>query len=371
MALEHLLGGTLKFYKEGIDMGKKIAILISVTAFCVGLFSAAGAVAAEEKFVWKMASSWPKGTILQETPDQFADMVTKMSNGRLVIKSYAAGVLVGALEVMEAAQMGTIQAAHCSPSYQVGKIPAAPLFGYIPFGMEAIPYLTWMYEGEGMGLYQELYKDFNLGYATVCGILPSEDLAWSNKPIKTMEDFKGMKFRTSGYWGELLSAAGASVMMLPAGEVYEALQRNVLDAGEFSIPSMDKDLAFYEIAKYLLVPGIHQTSTIFDLTINKNAWEKLPPDLQEIVKVAAQTITMRTLTKCIYHDISALQFFKEKGVTIEYLSPEIQKGLSVKANDLMAQKAAKDPFFAKVWESQKKFRAGYLNYKSLMTPQYE
>ena len=343
-----------------------IAILMGVS-----LILGMNTVVFAKTIQWKMASSWPKGTILQETPDLFAEMVNRMSNGRLVIKSYAAGVLMGALEVMEATQMGTIDAAHCSPTYQVGKLPAAPLFGYVPFGMEGVPYLTWMYEGEGLKLYQKLYKGFNLGYAAPCGILPTEDLAWSNKPIKTMEDFKGLKFRTSGYWGEILADAGASVMMLPAGEVYEAIQRNVLDAGEFSIPSMDKDLAFYEIAKYLLVPGIHQTSTFFDLTINKKSWEELPPDLQEIVRVAAQAVTMRTFTKCLYNDISALQFFKEKGVQIQYLSPEIQKGLAAKADKLMAQKAAKDPFFAEVWESQKKFRRLYQDYKKVMTPQYE
>ena len=351
-------------------MQLKKVILTVAALFFVSTVATTNVLGAE-KFAWKMATSWPAGTILQESANAFADQVTKMSNGRLTIKTYPAGVLMGALEVTDSVRMGVIDAAHSSPSYSVGQLPAAPLFGYIPFGMEAIPYLTWLYEGEGSQLLAELYEKFDLGYVAPCGILPTENLAWSNKPITKMEDFKGLKFRTSGYWGEILSEAGASVMMLPAGEVYEALQRKVLDAGEFSIPNIDKDLAFYEIADYLLVPGIHQTSTILDLKVNKRSWNKLPEDLKEIVRVAAKAATLEILTRCIVRDVPALDFFKEKGVKIQYLDPEIQKVLAAKTSALMEKKSAKDPFFKKVYESQKKFRTGYDQYKALMTPSFK
>ena len=343
-------------------MNKKFFITAAFLALVVFLGSTASLA---ETFRWKMASSWPKGTILQDCADDFAAMVSDMSGGRLQIKSYAAGELMGALEVTEGVRMGTIDVSHCSPSYQVGNLPAGPLFGYIPFGMKAVPYLTWFYQDDGMELYRELYEPFDPGYAAPCGILPMEDLAWSNKPIKTIEDFKGLKFRTSGYWGEILNNAGASVVMLPAGEIYEALQRQVIDAGEFSIPSMDKDLAFFEITKFLLLPGVHQPSTILDITINKRSWNTLPDDLKAIVKTAAKAMTLETLTLCIKRDAQALEFFQEKGVNFEYLAPEVQKDLKAKTNELMQAKAEKDPFLAKVWESQKQFRALYSRYETL------
>ena len=351
-------------------MRKNITLVLSAVLFLCSL-AGTGACAADRPITWKMASSWPKGTLLQDMADSFADRVTKMSGGRLIIKSYPAGVLMGALEVTDAVRMGTIDASHSSPAYVVGQIPAAALFGYIPFGMEAIPYLTWFYEGEGKTLFPELYKRYDFGFIAPCGIIPSEDLAWSNKPITKLEDFKGLKFRTSGYWGEILSAAGASVVMLPAGEVYEALQRNVIDAGEFSTPSIDKNLAFYEIAEYLLVPGIHQTSTITDLRVNKRSWNKLSDDLKEIVSTAAEATTLEMLTKFISADVPALDFFREKGVKIQYLDPAIQKELADKTEEIMKQKSEKDPFFKKVWESQKKFREKYDAYKDLMTPSYK
>ena len=348
---------------------KKLKIL--TLSFVLVVVLGWGSTGFAKTIKWKMASSWPSGTQIQWAADFFAKTVNEMSGGRLVIKSYPAGKLIGALEVFDAVKMGTIDVSHCSPAYQIGKIPAAALFGYIPFGMEAVPYMTWMYEGEGLALYKELYAKYDFGFAAPCGIIPSEDLAWSNKPIKSMEDFKGLKFRTSGYWGEILTDAGAAVMMLPAGEIYEALQRKVLDAGEFSIPSMDKTLSFHEIAKYLLVPGIHQPSTILDCIVNKKSWNKLPDDLKAIVQGAAQLTTLRMLTNSIHKDVSALEFFEKKGINIIYLDPEIQKNLYAKALNLMEKKAAKDPMFAKVWKSQRAFRKGFNGYKKMMTPQYE
>jgi TRAP-type mannitol/chloroaromatic compound transport system substrate-binding protein len=159
--------------------------------------------------------------------------------------------------------------------------------------------------------------------------------------------------------------------MLPAGQIYEALQRNVIDAAEFSIPSMDQTLAFHEIAKYLLVPGIHQPSTILDVMISKRSWQALPDDLKEIVKGAAQITTLRMLTNSIHKDAQAYDFFKAQGITINYLDESIQKELYATALKLMEQKASKDEFIAKVWESQKQFRKNYDNYRGLSTLKYE
>jgi len=349
---------------------KRFRWLVLVLAV-VALTAWSACPALAQKITWKMASAWPAGTQVQWAADFFAETVNGMSGGRLEIKSYPAGKLVGAMEVFDAARMGTIEVAHASPAYWIGKIPAAALFGYQPFGMEVLPYLTWLYEGEGMALYHELYAPHGFGFVATCGILPPEDLAWSNKPIKTLADFKGLKFRTSGYWGEILTEAGASVVMLPAGQIYEALQRAVIDAGEFSIPSMDRTLAFHEISKYLLVPGIHQPSTLLDILVSKKAWGGLPKDLQEIVKAAGQAATMRMLTNSIQKDMAALEFFKEKGITINYVDPKVQKELYAKAVTLMESKAAKDPFFKKVWDSQRKFREEYKKYQGYMELQFE
>ena len=318
-----------------------------------------------------MATSWPKKIGLQVAAEQFAKNVEAMSGGRLVIKVYPGGALMSPMEVFDSVHMGTIDAGHTAAGYRIGKEAAAALFFSIPAGFEAIPFLTWIYEGGGLELWQEMNSKYNIGYSAPCGILPPEDFAWSHKPIRTLEDFKGLKMRAAGYWGEILNDIGASTVTLPAQELYPALQRKVLDALEFNMPSTDKILGFYEITEYLIVPGVHQPSSVIEITVNKKSWEKLPPDLQAIVKIASQATTLRLLTQSVWLDAPALEFFKKYGTEIIYLDPKVQKELAKKANVLLDKYAKKDPFFAKVLTSQRKWKKAYLPYKHLMTPAYD
>ena len=318
-----------------------------------------------------MPTTWPKGTILQWSSDFFAKTVNEMSGGRLQITSYPGGALMGALEVFDAVAAGTVEAAHGASAYWIGKEPSGPLFTAIPMGFSAVPFLAWFHEGDGLKLMNEMYAKYKLGFVSPCGIIPPEDFAWSHKPITKLNDFKGLKFRTFGFWGEILQEEmGASVVTLPGAEVYPSLQRKVLDGAEFSLPNIDYKLGFHEICKYLTVPGVHQPSTLLDLYVSKRAWEKLPADLKAIVKYACQVTSMRTLARSIWMDAPALEKFKKYGTTINYLSPEVQQHMAKLADDFFKKKAAKDPFFAKVLKSQREWQKSYKGYRDMMSPQY-
>jgi TRAP-type mannitol/chloroaromatic compound transport system substrate-binding protein len=344
----------------------KILSLLVVIGMVLGL----GSTVSAETIKWRMPTTWPKGTILQWSADFFAKAVNEMSGGRLQITSYPGGAIMGALEVFDAVVAGTVEAAHGSSGYWIGKEPAAPLFAAIPMGFTAVPYLAWFYEGDGLKLMKEMYAKYNFGFVGPCGIIPPEDFAWSHKPITKLEDFKGLKFRTFAFWGEILSGMGASVVTLPGAEVYPSLQRKVLDAAEFSLPNIDHKLGFHEICKYLALPGIHQPSTTFDLYVSKKAWDKLTPDLQTIVKYACQICSMRTLARSIWKDAPALVEFEKYGTVINYLDPKVQKQMAKLADEFFDKKAAKDPFFAKVLNSQRKWMKSYKVYRDLMNPRY-
>lgn len=345
---------------------RKVVALCLVMAMVLGL----GSVALGETIKWKMPTTWPKGTILMWSAEFFAETVKEMSGGRLEIKAYPGGAIMGALEIFDAVSAGTVEAAHGSSAYWIGKEPAAPLFSAIPMGFTAVPYLAWFYEGDGLKLMREMYAKYNLGFVSPCGMIPPEDFAWSHKPIKALADFKGLKFRTFGFWGEILSGMGASVVTLPGAEVYPSLQRKVLDAAEFSLPNIDKKLGFHEICKYLAVPGIHQPSTVFDLYVSKKAWDKLPADLKAIVKYACQVTSMRTLVRGVWMDGPALEAFKKYGTVITYLPKDVQQDMAKITKQFFDKKAEKDPFFAKVLKSQDAWMQSYKTYRDLMTPQY-
>lgn len=348
---------------------KKVKLSVILLLAVLLLFGATSTVFAKT-IKWRMPTAWPKGTYLYWGSELFVQIVKEMSGGRLQITPYPSGAIMGGFEVFDATSNGTVEAAHASPGYWIGKEPAAPLFAAIPMGFTAMPFLTWFYEGGGIELMREMYAKYNFGFAGICGILPPEDFAWSHKPITTLDDFKGLKYRTYGFWGEIMKEMGASVVTLPGAEVYPALQRKVIDGAEFSLPNIDRDLGFHEICQYLALPGIHQPSTTQDLYVSKKAWNKLTPDLQAIIKYACQLTSLRVYLRGIWLDAPALEEFKAYGTKIHYLDPKIQKQMVKLAEEFFDKKAAKDPFFAKVLKSQRKWAKSHKAYRDLMMPQF-
>lgn len=288
----------------------------------------------------------------------------------LTIRSLTAGSVVGGLEVFDAVNQGVIDASHSISSYWMGKEPSAPLFAAIPLGMDALQYLTWYYQKDGMDLWKEMYAKYNFGFVGPCGLNTAEDFLWSHKPIQKLSDFKGLKIRTVGYWGEIVTKIGARVVTLPGGEVYGALEKKILDAAEFANPSADLVMGLHQVCKYVHVPGIHQPTTITELIINKDSWNKLSPEHQNIVKEAAKAVTVESWTHCIMEDAKALKKFEEGGTKIIKLSPQFIQELKKLADEHYKEKSQKDPFFAKVYNSQQNMLKEYRFWENLMVPKY-
>lgn len=319
---------------------------------------------------WNMQSSWAPGLEIQRQADTFAKKVEEMSGGRLKINSLPSGSIVGGLDVFDATENGVIDVGYSASFYWVGNEPAAPFFAAVPAGLSATEYIMWLYHGDGLDLWQEMYQDYNFGYAGPAGINNTEMFAWSNKPITGLDDFKGLKFRTVGYWGEILTKLGASVVTLPGAEIYGALERGVIDAAEFANPEADYASGMHEVAKYAHVPGIHQPTSLMEMLINKQSWEALPADLQAIVREAAKATTIEGLGNSMVKDSEALDLITKSGVEIVRLSPELMREISNLAHELYEEKSANDPFFKKVYESQMKYKAIYENLQSYMEIDY-
>ena len=215
-----------------------------------------------------------------------------------------------------------------------------------------------------------MYAKYNFGFVGPCGLNTAEDFLWAHKPIEKLSDFKGLKIRTVGYWGEIVTKIGARVVTLPGGEVYGALEKKILDAAEFANPSADLVMGLNQVCKYVHVPGIHQPTTITELIVNKKSWEKLSPDLQTIVKEAAKATTFEAWGHCIMEDYKAIKKFQEHGTQFISLSPQFIQELKKLAEEHYAEKAKKDPFFAKVYKSQQDLLKEYGTWESFMVPEY-
>jgi TRAP-type mannitol/chloroaromatic compound transport system substrate-binding protein len=332
---------------------------------------------AQQKITWKMQSTWTAADMHQICAQGFADKVEAMSGGRLKIDVLAAGAVVPAFEVLDATHRGILDVAHAWPGYWFGKHPAATLFSSAaggPFGMDNLDFLGWCYLGGGKELYNELLtKELKMDVVVFLSSgETSEPQGWFRKPIKNITDFKGLKFRAAGGAAEVFKLFGMSVVILPGGEIVPALQRGVIDAAEFSDPSADMRMGFQDVAKHYYQPGIHQPTGFMEIIINKKKFDELSPDLKAIVEFAAMANTLHFDVKMIDQNSKDMQTLVAKhGVTLHETPRDILQEV-LNAWDKVAEKYTKEnPFFKKVYDSQKAWAERVVPYRRVAHPPYE
>ncbi|MBO8173220.1 MAG: TRAP transporter substrate-binding protein DctP [Bacillaceae bacterium] len=326
-------------------------------------------VAAGKTYKWTLATSWPSGLILQDMATQFAEEVKIASGGRLIVEVHPGGSIVGPLEVMDAANAGTIDAFHSTPGYWAGKAPASTLFMSVPMGFEPFMYLTWLYEKDGLELWQETYDKAGFNVKVIpLGITHPELLAHSHKPLESPEDFKGLKHRAAGDPAQIFKQMGVSVTTVPGSEVYPSLERNVIDSAEFSTPAVNNQLGFQEVTEYFSGPGMHQTACVFELTINKDSWNELPDDLKRAVEIAARSVTLSSWAHDFSESVKALKEFEKAGSKPVRVSDEVQREYRKLAWKFMDEKGQEHEMYGKVWNSIKAHYKEFVEYENFMVP---
>lgn len=328
-------------------------------------------VISTKKIEWKMVTTWlPHFPILGEFADKFAEIVDKMSDGRLKIQVYGGGELVPALEVFDAVSQGTAEIGHGAAYYWAGKLPAAQFFGSVPFGMNAQQVNSWLYFGGGLDLWKELYKDFNL-IPFAAGNTGGQMGGWYNKEINTIKDFSGLKMRIPGLGGKVVTKAGATSILAPGGELYTDLERGVIDALEWIGPYHDSLKGFDKIAKYYYYPGWQEPGPTLELIVNKNAYTQLPKDLQNIVDTAAAQINILILSAFNAKNTEYYFKMKKEGkVQFRKFSDEILKSLRNYTNEVINEIASSDAMSKKVYASYSDFQTNISEWNTIAERNY-
>lgn len=193
------------------------------------------------------------------------------------------------------------------------------------------------------------------------GIMPPEIFLQSTVPLVTLDDIKGLKIRTAGDDGEIFNAMGASTVFLPGGEIYEAMQRGVIDAAQLSTPSIDWTLGLQEVSEYMYMSGVRQPTDWSLYFIPESVWQALPDDMKGIVEATMDQNTMWFYGWMMEQDLIAMQNFIDYGQRIEPASQEIVDELVIQAKIFYNEGAAEDPFFERVinsiWDFQSTYRA--------------
>lgn len=332
-------------------------------AFLRGAGVAAAAVVAapqvaraQDAVTLKFQSTWPAKDIFHEYASDYVARVNEMSGGRLKLDLLPAGAVAKPLELQDAVIAGTLDGGHGVTAYWFGKNKAASLFGTPPaWGWTANQQLGWVKYGGGQELYNELVQNI-LGLDLVgflSGPMPTQPLGWFKAPIESPDQLKNMIYRTVGLSADLFTEMGATVKILPGGEIVPALEKGLIEGAEFNNPSSDRLLGFPDVSKDYMLQSYHQSGECFEIIFNKTRYGELAPDLQAILKYAAESSSADMSWKAMDRyskDLEALQ--AEQGVKV-HQTPESVLQAQLAAWDNVIAKYSADPFFAKVVESQK------------------
>ncbi|MGY0218299.1 TRAP transporter substrate-binding protein [Endozoicomonadaceae bacterium StTr2] len=314
------------------------------------------------------------GNVLLKTPVAFnsslpalgtpivkvADQLKLISGGSIKMKIYEPGKLVPPLQILDAVSSGKVNAGYATAGYWKGKMKAASLFSSVPFGPEAGEYMAWMYYGNGLKLYQEMYDSNGYNVKVLpCAILSPETSGWYSKPINKPEDLKGLNLRYFGLGAAVLEKLGAGTVQLPGGEIFGALEKGVIDGAEYSQPAIDKRLGLQKIVKYNYFPGWHQQATVFELLINKKTWSKMDKQQQAIVETTCKASVADSIAEGEASQYNEMRAMKDSGVKHMYWSKEMLDTFQSTWATVADEYSAEDPFFKKVWGDMTAFRNGY------------
>lgn len=341
----------------------------TVSALAVGVsFLFHGSAFAEDKASWTMTSTWPDSLELIEIDRHWVELVDQIAGDDIEIKFFAGGTLMPGGEVFDAAEDGSIDASGDWPGYWAGRDPAfSPLASHVSM-FNAVDYMNWIYEWGGLEFYEDLYGKYGLVYLPY-GIANAESGFRGQTKIPNLEELEGKRIRLSGKaQGEVLEKLGASQVTLAGGELYQAIERGVVDAGEFSMPGVDYKAGFAEVSKYWATPGWHQTASVYGVMINKKSWDALPESVQTKLKVAAQANMAWSLAWTERRSTEGAVNFKQNGVDITRYPEEDLQHIQDVANEVVLSSSCEDKLTAEIYHSQVSYLNHYSNWRDLSAP---
>ena len=308
---------------------------------------------------WRMVTSWPKNLPGPGmTAERLAARIRSLSGGRLDVTVYASGELVGALEVFDAVSGGAAEMGHTASFYWQGKIPAAVFFTTVPFGLTPLEHMAWIEHGGGQGLWDELYRPAGLK-PFMAGNSGMQMGGWFVKPIRSLDDVKGLKLRMPGLGGEVFRHLGATPVSTAPSEILPALTAGTVDGAEFLGPWSDAALGLYRVAPYYYWPGFNKPNGTGEAIVSLKAWEALPADLKAIVRDACAVEHSLSLAEAEWNDGRALaQLVERHRVQLTRFPDDLLAAAKTAAEQVLDALAAKDASAARILASYRQARAG-------------
>ncbi len=319
--------------------------------------------AEEETFDWDMQILLPAGEPHVAVVEGFADRIRAASNGRLNITVHPAGAIVGTFEMFDAVSDGLFEMYFANPIYWSGKDPAFAALSDLPTAYtEVWQKEGWYWHSGGIELARDLYAKYNLYYTPLVAVRAGS--LHSKKKISSLADFEGLKIRApTGMMADLLTKAGASVVTVPGGEVYLALETGVVDAAQWGAPAEHWAMGWHEVTNYILYPMPYYQVSAVEVTINMDAWQSLPDDLKTIVESEIRVLSADFVEWATILDNETIEAMIEYGNEWVELPEEEAAKFRDLAVEVWDEWAEKSPAAGEIIASQKDYmrRIGILD----------
>ena len=360
-------------------IGNAAALTAVIVAFVVGFIGslavrpAGGGIHREtatdaavvERIRWRMPVAFQTTMpVLGDNPVHVTNALRTASGGAINLQIFEPNEVVPAFSITDAVRDGKVEAGYTWLGYDQGKTSASALIAAVPFGMEPWEYTAWWFDAGGRELGEALYEKKHNVHPLVCGLTGPETAGWFRKPIRSLEDVRGLKIRFAGIGGKVMERVGASVTILPGGEIFQALEKGAIDATEFSLPSADQLLGFHRIAPFNYYPGWHQPSTAAHVIVNLDIWRALDPADQKLLETACTAGVLRNLAKSEAAQGAVIARFPDVGVSAETLPMELLRELERVTQEVLTEEARADADFAEILASQQRFRSEYAHWKA-------
>lgn len=353
------------FLEENMKRFGKIAFTL---AACMLVASPA---LAAEKIRWKCAMTWASTlTPLASPAPRLAKIVSEMTDGNFEIKVDGAEKHKAGLEILDMVKGGQFEMGHTASYYWKGKDITTVFFTSVPFGMTSDEQNAWLYYGDGQKLQEKVYSKFNV-LSFPGGNTGVQMGGWFRKEIKTVDDLKGLKMRIPGLAGEVFAKLGVNVTNIAPGELYTSLDRGTIDALEWVGPGMDIKMGFHKIAPFYYA-GWHEPASDMQFLINKDAFAKLPPAYQTILKTAMQAVAADMLADNYDASATAWQQMKTEfpNIKVMIFPEEVLKAMKKANDEVMQAYAAQNAEFKEVYDSQQAYMKKAREWSRISTQYY-
>ena len=311
-------------------MGRKVAFFVLVVLFAFSTYSAADVIKL------KLANYFPPTHMNSVMMGKYCEELNKKLAGKVEITQYTGSTLLSADKMAAGVQTGIADIGLSNLSYTRGRFPVMEIME-LPLGFPS----PWIAGHVANDFYNKFKpKDFDNYQVLMLSTSPINVVQTLSKPVKTLEDVKGLKLRGTGRLGDIVKALGGTPIPVSTPEMYDSMKRGVIEGALLPLETL-KGFKTGELVKHVTASWKIGSAYCFYVLMNKNKWNSLPADVKKVIADFSKEFNERWDVEWNKIDIEGKDFLTQQGGQILPLS-DAESARWIKAVDVVVADYKKD-----------------------------